>query len=72
MKVQFEESQALAGVYHAMLGDRIVGLVRREGRRWQATVYRANGEDYQASMSQRHAAFAFIEGNVAAPSEART
>lgn len=68
MTVEFEESRALADTYHARLGGEAVGLLQRAADgRWHATVYRPNGDDWQASMAQRHLAEAFIRVNASMP-----
>lgn len=68
MEIRFEESNAIVGIYHAMLGDRSVGLIVPEGKRWKATVYREGG-DWEFTTTQRHTAEAFIKNNVTVPVE---
>jgi hypothetical protein len=68
MEIRFE-STLINDVFVAMLGNGIVGSISRDGKRWKAVVYRSNGEDYEATTTQRHAAEAFIAGNVAVPVE---
>jgi hypothetical protein len=69
--VTFEESGAVQGVVFAMVGEKIVGMIRRESdKRYHAELYRGGAESYKASFTQKHAAEAFLKGNVTADAAA--
>ena len=62
--VQFIESQAINGVYHALVNDKNVGMIQQVDDRWRAVAYRSNGYDLEVSFTSKHEAMLFVEDNL--------